>query len=135
MLDDPPSEARSRNMGQVKGKNTSPELIVRKAAHALGYRYRLHSRVLPGSPDLVFGSRRKVVFVHGCFWHRHTNCKRASMPATRKPYWESKFARNVARDAQSIQQLEAAGWQVLVLWECSLKDGSWLNEQLRSFLN
>ena len=131
----PPSKERSRNMGQVRSKNTSPELIVRKVCHRLGFRYRLHAKGLPGTPDLVFAGRRKVIFVHGCFWHRHAGCKRASMPTTRKEFWEAKFARNIARDEDALRSLKGKGWQVLVLWECELKDLAALEETLSRYLN
>lgn len=127
-------EERSRVMRAVKGKNTKPELIVRRLTHALGYRYRLHRKDLPGSPDLVFVSRKKVIFVHGCFWHGH-DCKRGSrQPKTNAGYWRDKIARNVARDASNQQALDAQGWQALVLWECDLKDREALAERLRDFL-
>ena len=109
-------------MRAVRSKDTTPELAVRKLAHALGYRFRLHRRELPGSPDLVFPGRRKVVFVHGCFWHRHAGCARgASTPATRRGFWEAKFARNVARDRRDRRRLRAAGWGVMVVWECQTR--------------
>ena len=136
MMSEPlPSEKRSRNMGQVRSKNTNPEMIVRRTCYKLGYRFRLHGRNLPGTPDLVFAGRRKVIFVHGCFWHRHRACKRASVPATRKMFWETKFARNVARDQESVKKLRNAGWEVLVIWECSLKDAAHLENLLKEFLH
>jgi len=111
---------RSRLMGLVRGRDTSPERAVRKLATSLGYRYRLHSKKLPGRPDLVFPSLKKVVFVHGCFWHRH-NCRRGrSTPATRIEFWNEKFTRNVQRDKQVRRALRRDGWRSLVLWECRL---------------
>ena len=135
MMDPPPSRARSANMAKVKGKDTSPEMLVRRMVHAMGYRYRLHVTGLPGTPDLVFPGRQKIIFVHGCFWHRHSLCKRATMPSTRKAYWEAKLAGNVKRDADAIERLETAGWKVLVLWECALRDRATLKQQLAAFLS
>ena len=132
--DEAPSEATRRRMSRVGSKDTGPEMEVRRTAHALGYRYRLHVGDLPGSPDLVFRSRRKVVFVHGCYWHRHPGCKRASTPSTRREYWQAKFDRNVARDAAAESALREAGWDVLVVWECETKDSSALEDRLRQFL-
>ena len=132
--DGAPSEATRRRMSRVGSKDTGPEMRVRQTAHALGYRYRLHARDLPGSPDLVFRGRRKVIFVHGCYWHRHPGCKRASMPSTRREYWQAKFDRNVARDADAEAALREAGWDVLVVWECETKDADALAARLSTFL-
>lgn len=112
---------RSANMAKVKGKDTAPELKVRRVAHRMGLRFRLHRKDLPGRPDLVFPRHRLVVFVHGCFWHRHKGCRRTTMPSTRPEFWSSKFAATVERDARQIEALRALGWRVLVLWECDLK--------------
>ncbi|MDH3999106.1 MAG: very short patch repair endonuclease [Desulfuromonadales bacterium] len=121
-------------MRQVKSKDTKPEMIVRKLAHSMGYRYRLHRKDLPGKPDLTFPSRKKIIFVHGCFWHGHT-CKRgARMPATNVEYWTQKIARNKERDAKHLQELADLGWRVLTLWECELKDIAALERRLRGFL-
>ena len=109
-------------MRQVRSVNTKPEMIVRSALHAAGYRFRLHRRDLPGNPDLVFPRYKVAVFVHGCFWHWH-GCKRSRMPATNRDYWESKIARNVERDRETMTQLAALGWDVHVIWECDLKTG------------
>jgi DNA mismatch endonuclease (patch repair protein) len=125
---------RSWLMSRVKSKNTAPEMRVRKVAHALGYRFRLHQRHLPGSPDLVFARLRSVVFVHGCFWHRHPRCGKSSTPTTRKKFWNEKFARNVARDASVRQELRRGGWRVCVIWECETKKSPRLVEKLRRFL-
>ena len=112
---------RSRTMAAVRSKDTKPEMLVRRAAHALGYRFRLHRKDLPGKPDLVFPSRKAVIFVDGCYWHGH-DCKRgARMPKTNVEYWQAKIARNMKRDANNIATLEADGWQVLTIWECELK--------------
>lgn len=110
--------ARSRLMSRVRGKDTKPELVVRRLLHSLGYRFRLHRRDLPGSPDIVFSLRRAVVFVHGCFWHRHESCRRTTDPKTRPEFWQAKFDRNVQRDAENQALLEASGWKVAIVWEC-----------------
>ena len=111
---------RSANMARIGAKHTKPELRVRRAAHALGYRFRLHRRDLPGNPDLVFPRLRLAIFVHGCFWHQHPGCRRAVLPASRPDYWLPKLARNQARDATARDALEAAGWHVAEIWECAL---------------
>lgn len=121
-------------MAKVHGKHTKPELAVRKTAHALGYRFRLHHKDLPGRPDLVFPGRRAVVFVHGCFWHRHEGCRIASTPKSNKAFWQAKFARNVERDRAAVGELEAAGWRVLTIWECETRDKEGLAARLREFL-
>lgn len=128
------SEQRSRTMRAVKSKNTKPELIVRRLIHRLGYRYRLHRKDLPGKPDLVFGPRRKVIFVHGCFWHGHT-CKRGDrVPKENRTYWADKIKKNKIRDEENIAALESCGWKVLVIWECQTKDAKRLEERIRSYL-
>ena len=122
-------------MRSVRSRDTTPELIVRRAATALGYRYRLHKAALPGKPDLVFASRRKVIFVHGCFWHGH-DCKRgAREPKSNVEYWRAKVQRNRERDANAIAALRAAGWQVFVVWECETKDRALLNDRIGGFLS
>jgi DNA mismatch endonuclease (patch repair protein) len=108
---------RSRIMAAVKGSNTTPEMVVRRLVHALGFRYRLHVRTLPGAPDLAFPRLRKVIFVSGCFWHMHT-CGRCRIPATRRSYWVAKLQRNATRDKRVQRALRRAGWSVLVVWEC-----------------
>lgn len=108
-------------MSRVRSKDTKPELAVRKAAHALGLRFRLHRRDLPGTPDLVFPSRQTALFVHGCFWHRHL-CARATSPATNVDYWTAKFDRNVRRDARNVAELRKLGWRCVRIWECETKD-------------
>lgn len=135
MVDRLSSSARSELMAKVHGKNTAPELFVRKTAHSLGYRFRIHRADLPGCPDIVFPSRRKVIFVHGCFWHQHEGCKRASVPKTRQEFWLKKLASNVARDKQNVAALIEAGWEVLVLWECQIRDQGRLVRELRKFLD
>ena len=114
------AETRSRVMAAVRGRDTGPELRLRKALHALGFRWRLGGRGLPGRPDIVLPKRGAVVFVHGCFWHRHPGCPRCTTPATRAEFWQAKFARNTARDAEVQARLAAAGWRVAVVWECAL---------------
>ncbi|WP_020187906.1 very short patch repair endonuclease [Methylopila sp. 73B] len=127
-------EARSAVMRAVKSRDTKPEMLVRRAAHALGYRFRLHRKDLPGSPDLVFPARKKVIFVHGCFWHGHECARGARTPKTNTDYWRAKIARNVARDARARSALDALGWETLTIWECELKKDTRLAERLKSFL-
>lgn len=114
---------RSRMMAAIKGKDTRPELLLRRALHARGFRYRLHARSLPGRPDLVLPRWRAVVFVHGCFWHRHPGCRYATTPATRPQFWQEKFDANVARDIRSIEALQAQHWRTAIIWECALRSG------------
>lgn len=125
---------RSLNMSRVKSANTRPELQVRSLLHRLGYRFRLHTRSLPGKPDLVFQSRRAVIFVHGCFWHRHAGCPKASMPTTRADFWAEKFEANQARDARVLRALADSGWRTEVVWECEVRDREALTRRLISFL-
>lgn len=127
-------EHRSENMRRVRGKDTRPELTVRRALHALGRRFRLHRRDLPGKPDIVLAKDRLAIFVHGCFWHRHDDCPRASTPSTRKEFWMAKFERTVVRDAELAAALRAAGWRPEVIWECETRDSERLNERLRRIL-
>lgn len=110
--------------------------MVRRLAHSLGYRFRLHRRDLPGNPDLVFPGHRSVIFVHGCFWHQHPDpeCRSSHTPRSRTEYWVPKLQRNVERDAENLSRLESLGWQVLVIWECELKDRDAVAERLRAFL-
>lgn len=112
---------RSRIMRAVKSTDTAPEMIVRRLVHALGYRYRLHSAELPGKPDLVLPRHRKVILVHGCFWHRHACRSGRSMPASRVEYWQQKFERNVKRDCANLRKIRRLGWRVLVIWECQTR--------------
>ena len=134
--DDVP-ESRRKTMRAVKGKDTKPEMIVRWLVHGMGYRYRLHRKDLPGKPDLAFGPRKKAVFVHGCFWHQHAEagCRRARMPFTRSQYWRAKLERNKDRDVCNITSLKQLGWDVLVVWECSLRDTNRTAAILRAFLD
>ena len=125
----------SLRMKRVKQRDTAPELIVRKILFAAGYRYRVHRRDLPGSPDIVFPGRRKVIFVNGCFWHGHQNCSRASLPKTRFQYWKDRILKNRERDARSIAALEKLGWAVDTIWECQTRDMASLEERLARFLD
>lgn len=126
--------ARSRNMSRIKSTGTKPEMIVRRTAHGLGFRYRLHHPGLPGKPDLVFARLRCIVFVHGCFWHCHDNCKLAHAPASRLEYWGPKLERNKQRDSQHQSKLKSLGWKVLVVWECETRNVNRLTGTLLSFL-
>ncbi|WP_221165430.1 very short patch repair endonuclease [Rhizobium sp. NLR4a] len=128
------SEHRSWLMSRVRGKNTTPEMRVRKVAHSLGFRYRLHRKDLPGKPDLCFPKRKVAIFVHGCFWHRHEGCRKASLPKSRTEYWYQKFASNVERDERSEASLVALGWKVHVIWECQTKNEAELRERLYRLL-
>lgn len=130
MVDKLDPACRSANMSRIRGKDTAPEVRVRRVAHRMGLRFRLHRKDLPGRPDLVLPKHRLAVFVHGCFWHRHPGCPRASTPSTRVDFWQAKFQTNVERDARQIAALEADGWNVLVLWECGLKDEAFIETAL-----
>lgn len=123
--------SRSDIMRAVKRAHTAPEMIVRQELHALGLRFRLHRRDLPGSPDIVLPRLRTVIFVHGCFWHRHSDCRYATTPKTRQEYWLPKFAANIERDARKEAQLQALGWRVLLVWECETKRREELTLRLR----
>jgi len=128
-------EERSEIMARVRSKNMRPELAVRMLVFAMGYRYRLHARDLPGSPDLVFRRRRKVIFVHGCFWHRHSNCALARLPKSRIEFWTPKLEGNRKRDEKNRRALRRDGWSVLTVWECQLKSSSALERRIRRFLD
>ena len=138
MADKLSPEQRSWNMSRIRGKNTKPELLVRKLLHARGYRYRLHGQAgstrLPGNPDLVFAGRRKVIFVNGCFWHFHDCRVGQHAPKANAEFWEAKRSRTKERDAGQRRLLEDSGWEVLTVWECELKDGSALEAHLVQFL-
>jgi DNA mismatch endonuclease (patch repair protein) len=127
---------RSERMCRVRSRSTAPEMLVRRIVHALGYRYRLHQRKVPGCPDLVFGMRRKVIFVHGCFWHRHDDsaCKLARLPKSRLDFWLPKLEANRRRDETNQARLAAIGWKCLIIWECQLGDRALLTERIQSFL-
>lgn len=125
---------RSERMARVRGRDTKPELVVRRLLHALGYRYRLHDKRLPGHPDITFFKRKKVIFVHGCFWHRHEGCVLARLPKSRLDFWLPKLESNKLRDTAKTAVLEANGWKVLVVWECQLRHREDLAMRLRDFL-
>lgn len=127
------TDARRRNMASIHGKDTKPEILIRKRLHAMGYRYRLHVRQLPGCPDIVFPSRRKIIEVRGCFWHRHRGCPRATTPSTRTDFWQAKFEATMVRDAHNLEEVEARHWSVLVIWECQVANGN-IADSLREFL-
>ena len=128
-------EKRSWTMAQVKGKDTGPEKAVRSLLHSMGYRFRLQRKDLPGKPDVVLSKFKTALFVHGCFWHRHPGCKRATMPTSNIDYWNRKFTRTVTRDARNQKALDSLGWRVLIIWECELKDLDALQDKLKSFLS
>lgn len=136
MVDTLSKAERSVRMSAVRGRDTGPELTVRRLVHSLGYRYRLHGASLPGRPDLVFAKRHCVIFVHGCFWHRHAapECKLARLPKSRLEFWEPKLERNRQRDKTNEEKLKSLGWGYLTIWECELKDSSSLQKRIRAFL-
>ncbi|MHC2435338.1 DNA mismatch endonuclease Vsr [Bradyrhizobium sp. USDA 4451] len=131
---EPISPARSALMSRIGPKNSRPEIVVRQVAHRLGYRFRLHRHDLPGTPDIVFPVLKRVVFVHGCFWHRHRNCSRTTTPKTRAGFWAEKFEKNIARDARNIRLLRKEGWHVLTIWECDTFDVDRVAKLLLRFL-
>ena len=130
-------EERSKRMALVRGKDTRPEMLVRRLVFNLGYRYRLHARDLPGRPDLVFRKKQKAIFVHGCFWHRHraASCALARLPKSKLDFWRPKLEGNRKRDERNKRALARAGWKVLTLWECEIKDLKWLGAVIKSFLD
>lgn len=134
MVDTITKEERSRIMGLVRNKDTRPEMVVRRLIHSMGFRYRLHQGGLPGRPDLVFAGRRKVIFVNGCFWHRHEGCSLARIPKSRTEFWTAKLSANRERDERNIAALRALGWDVMVLWECQLVDEPGLRRLVFDFL-
>jgi DNA mismatch endonuclease (patch repair protein) len=127
-------EQRSERMKRVRGKNTKPELYIRRLVWSLGYRYRLHSKKLPGRPDLVFRGRKKVIFIHGCFWHQHENCRQYRMPRSRLDFWLPKLEGNKKRDVLNQQLLREMGWEYLIIWECQLKDEEEIATRIITFL-
>ena len=133
MVDIMTPEQRSALMSRIRSVDTKPELFVRRALHALGYRFRTHVRDLPGRPDLVFTKRHAVVFVHGCFWHRH-GCKKTYVPKVREEFWDSKFTANKSRDERNQLQLVRSGWRVLVVWECEVENDDTLLDRIVAFL-
>ncbi|MGO8916110.1 MAG: very short patch repair endonuclease [Stellaceae bacterium] len=128
------SKRRSEMMARIRGRNTVPEFAVRRGAHALGFRFRLHRSDLPGSPDLVFPRLRIALFVHGCFWHRHRGCRNCTTPKTRPEFWMKKFEANVARDERANSTLRALGWKVVTIWECETENEARLRTRLRKAL-
>jgi DNA mismatch endonuclease, patch repair protein len=129
-----PDAQRSANMRAVRGKDTTPEMIVRRMVHRMGYRFRLHRKDLPGRPDLVLPRLSSVILVNGCFWHRHEGCRRATLPKANSSFWREKLERNADRDRSNVSALESAGWKVLVIWECEVKERSRLETMLGNFL-
>lgn len=127
-------EERSRIMAKVRGENTSPERLVRSLVHRMGYRFRLHCKDLPGKPDIVLPRHKKVIFVHGCFWHQHEGCPHAARPTSNIEYWNRKLDRNIIRDRENLHKLEYLGWNVLIVWECETRDRDKLLEKLKGFL-
>ena len=123
-------EQRSQLMSRVRHKSTKPELVVRSLLHSLGFRFRLHPRNLPGTPDVVLPKYRTVIFVHGCFWHRHPNCKKTTTPKQNADFWIEKFERNMARDEHKVRELETMGWRVIIIWECETCDEKQLMSSL-----
>lgn len=128
---------RKKNMTAIKGRNTKPELLVRRALFARGYRFRIHCKYLPGNPDIVLKKYRTAVFVNGCFWHRHENCRYATTPASNAAFWQKKFRENVARDQRNYELLREMGWNVVIIWECQLRlwDEYLLGENLERWLD
>lgn len=134
MVDIISEERRSWNMSRIRSKNTKPEIIVRSMLHRMGLRFRLHDRKLPGTPDIVLPKYRTVIFVHGCFWHRHSGCVYTYSPKSRVEFWEEKFQKNIYNDQENIRALIESGWQVKVIWECEIKDTDKLSKTMASFL-
>ncbi len=133
-MDSLTKEKRSWNMSRIKGKNTQPELIVRSYLHKHGYRFRLHRKDLPGKPDIVLPKYRTIILVHGCFWHRHPECKYAYMPKSRIEFWREKFEGNIKRDEIRVKQLQELGWEVIIIWECETRNQSDIERALSEFL-
>ena len=133
-MDTVDTKTRSRIMRSVRSKNTYPELAVRRAAHAMGYRFRLHRRDLPGQPDLVFPRHKSVIFINGCFWHAHKGCPKGTVPATNREFWMTKLERNSERDRKNQEALADIGWRVLVIWECETRDPRKIRDLIRGFL-
>lgn len=128
-------KARSQQMRLIRSKDTKPELKIRRALFALGYRYRLHPKNLPGKPDLTFPSRKKAIFIHGCFWHRHEGCKKNRTPKSKLEYWEPKFASNMARDQRNQEALTETDWRFMIVWECELKQLDQTIQRITDFLD
>lgn len=137
MADTISKERRSKLMSRIRSKNSKVELLIRSLVHRMGYRFRLHRKGLPGKPDLVFPSRKKAIFVHGCFWHWHPdpNCKRARMPKSRREFWKPKLEGNRRRDRENRQKLDDLGWEVLEIWECEVGDLEQIKTRIKAFLD
>lgn len=135
MVDILTKEKRSWNMSRIKSKNTRPEIRVRKILHSLGYRFRLHSNILPGKPDIILKKYKTVIFVHGCFWHRHKNCKYAYIPKSRIDFWEKKFEANKKRDQEVARKIQETGWKRLVIWECETKEEGNIERAIKDFFD
>src|SRR5437016_5848627 len=133
MTDKLTPEGRSANMAKIRAKNTSPEMVIRRLVHGMGFRYRLHVAQLPGKPDLVFSGLKKIIDVRGCFWHQHKGCIDSHVPKSRQHYWRPKLRLNCRRDRMNERKLHAAGWTVLTLWECELKDIQCVKKQIETF--
>lgn len=134
MTDTLTPEERSKRMSLIRSKDSSPEMKLRSLVHKMGFRYRLHVKDLPGTPDLVFPSRRAVIFMHGCFWHRHEGCKLARLPKSKLDFWKPKLEENRKRDIRNQNQLKELGWRVLVVWECEMSNHELVSEKVREFL-
>ena len=134
MVDTVDPNVRSRMMSKVRGKNTAPEIALRKALHGRGFRFRVNVKTLPGTPDIVLPKWRTVLFVHGCFWHRHEGCRFAYSPRSNEAFWQQKFSANIARDRKVANELDQLGWQFLIVWECALRDPIKLRESLQNYL-
>mgnify|MGYP001045471488 FL=1 len=135
LTDDPSiTPARSQLMARIRRSDTKPERIVRSVLHRLGYRFRIQFKGVPGRPDITFPGRRQAIQVHGCFWHQHSGCRHARIPATRRDFWEAKFARNRERDDRLLAEAQSQGWEVLTLWECGIADDAGLEQTLVAFL-
>ncbi len=134
-MDNVSRRRRSEIMSRVRAKDTAPEMLVRRLVYSMGYRYRLHDRSLPGTPDLVFRKTHQLIFVHGCFWHRHAGCALARWPKSRQKFWREKLEGNQTRDRKNIGRLRRAGWRVMVVWECQLSKPVRLEQRIRGFLD
>jgi DNA mismatch endonuclease (patch repair protein) len=137
MTDTISKQHRSWNMSRIKGKNTKPEKVVRSLLHRIGYRFRLHRKDLPGKPDIVLPKYKTVIFVHGCFWHRHKGCKYAYIPKSRQKFWNKKFQGNIERDKEHQKELQKQGWKVIIIWECEVRNikklGNILKKKLKTY--
>ena len=134
MVDIISKERRSKNMARIRSRDTGPELVVRRVAHRMGLRFRLYRKDLPGTPDLIFPRHRLAVFVHGCFWHRHSGCRFAYSPKSRVEFWTKKFKQNVTRDRRNRAALQNLGWRVAVIWECETRNTNIIEDRLREYL-